>query len=311
MAMVNLRKLVSREILSVLRGIAGTSLRIEQADGRIILDELTQAGDARFPVVLSDEVIGWVSGDEAAGQAAALLSLIAASELEKRALGREVLDKYKEINLLYSLAEKLAACSELEDLARLVIDEARRMIRMSRAAVLVFNGNTGMLESIATFGHQMTPVVLKPDAGIIGAVFSSAKAEIVNDVAADPRCMDIGLAQSLICAPLPVLSNRASRGAIGVISLDSAEPIEYTAADLKLLTALAAQAAPPIEQALHYEGKLKEAREREELLRRQLQDLRIEIDQGRKARQVAEITDTDYFQQLQARARQLRSQAAR
>jgi adenylate cyclase len=187
-----------------------------------------------------------------------------------------------------------------------VIDEARRMIRMSRAAVLVFNGNTGMLESIATFGHQMTPVVLKPDVGIIGAVFSSAKAEIVNDVAADPRCMDIGLAQSLICAPL-----KASRGAIGVISLDSVEPIEYTAADLKLLTALAAQAAPPIEQALHYEGKLKEAREREELLRRQLQDLRIELDQGRKARQVAEITDTDYFQQLQARARELRSQAAR
>jgi DNA-binding response OmpR family regulator len=46
---------------------------------------------------------------------------------------------------------------------------------------------------------------------------------------------------------------------------------------------------------------------REEQLKRQIQVLRIEIDQAKKARQVSEITDTEYFQELQKKAKALRS----
>ena len=46
---------------------------------------------------------------------------------------------------------------------------------------------------------------------------------------------------------------------------------------------------------------------REERLLQQVQALRIEIDQTKRARQVAEITETDYFQQLQQRAKALRA----
>ena len=46
---------------------------------------------------------------------------------------------------------------------------------------------------------------------------------------------------------------------------------------------------------------------REEKLRQEIAQLRIEIDQTRRARQVAEITDTQYFQKLQEKARELRS----
>jgi CheY-like chemotaxis protein len=46
---------------------------------------------------------------------------------------------------------------------------------------------------------------------------------------------------------------------------------------------------------------------REERLKQQVQELRIQIDEGKKAREVAEITDTDYFRTLQEKARQLRA----
>ena len=46
---------------------------------------------------------------------------------------------------------------------------------------------------------------------------------------------------------------------------------------------------------------------REEHLRQEIARLRIEIDESRRARQVAEITDTNYFKHLQDRARQLRA----
>lgn len=45
---------------------------------------------------------------------------------------------------------------------------------------------------------------------------------------------------------------------------------------------------------------------REEKLKQQVMELRIEIDQSKKERQVAEITETDYFQELQKKARKLR-----
>ncbi len=46
---------------------------------------------------------------------------------------------------------------------------------------------------------------------------------------------------------------------------------------------------------------------REQSLREEINKLRIEVDLVKQAKQVAEITETDYFQQLAAKARQMRS----
>jgi len=45
---------------------------------------------------------------------------------------------------------------------------------------------------------------------------------------------------------------------------------------------------------------------RESALRRTIQELTIQIDEAKRARPVAEITDTDHFRDLQRRARDLR-----
>ena len=85
---------------------------------------------------------------------------------------------------------------------------------------------------------------------------------------------------------------------VGVIVMASAEPDTYTAGDLKLLNTLACQAAPAIENALIYEKTLQEAQEREARLQNQIRELRIELDEARQAKQVEEITETDYFKLL-------------
>ena len=48
---------------------------------------------------------------------------------------------------------------------------------------------------------------------------------------------------------------------------------------------------------------------REQQLQREVQQLRIEIDQERRAREVSEITASDYFQQLLGKAQELRNRA--
>jgi two-component system, cell cycle response regulator len=48
---------------------------------------------------------------------------------------------------------------------------------------------------------------------------------------------------------------------------------------------------------------------REPQLQREVQQLRIEIDHARKAREVADITESEYFQQLPGKADELRNRA--
>ncbi len=51
-----------------------------------------------------------------------------------------------------------------------------------------------------------------------------------------------------------------------------------------------------------------QVRKREEEMRRQIEELRIQIDEAKKERQVGEIVESEYFQNLQAKAKQLRKQ---
>lgn len=52
---------------------------------------------------------------------------------------------------------------------------------------------------------------------------------------------------------------------------------------------------------------VQDVREREETFKREMQELRIQIDEAKRAAQVVEITETDYFQKLQRQARELRA----
>ena len=61
--------------------------------------------------------------------------------------------------------------------------------------------------------------------------------------------------------------------------------------------------------ALVFQEMARQVYAREQQLQRQMQRLRIEIDQERRAREVAEITESDYFQQLLGKAEELRNRA--
>ena len=57
------------------------------------------------------------------------------------------------------------------------------------------------------------------------------------------------------------------------------------------------------------ESMVKAVREREERLRKEVAQLRIEIDHAKRERQVEEITETDYFKTLKQQARRLRGRS--
>ncbi len=57
-----------------------------------------------------------------------------------------------------------------------------------------------------------------------------------------------------------------------------------------------------------FQTMVREVMAREQQLRQQIKTLRIEIDEKRRAKEVAEITDSDYFQELQEKAKNFRDQ---
>jgi HAMP domain-containing protein len=59
-----------------------------------------------------------------------------------------------------------------------------------------------------------------------------------------------------------------------------------------------------------FDRMARQVRAREERLQREIKELSVQIDEGKRRRQVAEITETDYFQDLQRRAEELRGRTA-
>jgi DNA repair ATPase RecN len=83
--------------------------------------------------------------------------------------------------------------------------------------------------------------------------------------------------------------------------------VEAQTFDQSLLTAVATRGDALGQLARVFQRMAGEVYAREERLRQQVQELRIQIDESKKAREVAEITETDYFRTLQEKARQLRA----
>lgn len=129
---------------------------------------------------------------------------------------------------------------------------------------MLLNEETGNLEIAAGMGREQAhKVTLGPGQGIAGYVFVSGRAEIVNNAPSDPRFKPgPQKVQSLMCTPL-----RSKDRVFGVLNMSDRNPVEYTSAELKLLNALASQAASAIENAILHEKRIRQERIRSNLER--------------------------------------------
>jgi two-component system cell cycle response regulator len=91
--------------------------------------------------------------------------------------------------------------------------------------------------------------------------------------------------------------------------VDAAAAVEAETFDVDSLDSVAARDDALGQLARVFQRMAREVFERERRLKAQVQQLRIEIDEARAAEKVAEITDTDYFRDLQKKASKLRLDA--
>ncbi|HEY9762292.1 MAG TPA: ATP-binding protein [Trichocoleus sp.] len=282
MSLVNLKKLFNKEEfrspLKDLISTLGVAVVIEDADGRNIISVGEKISDIRYPIKVSDHLIGWVVGENQAALIASLLSLLAKQESEKRELARELLERYQEIDLFEDISTQLTTSLDAQQIAQLVLQEIHKLIESSAGIIILLNSDStrsgiATCEVIAEFGKFFVHDRLALGQGIIASVVQSGRAELVNDVQTDPRSLRQKNVRALICAPL-----RAKEHILGAIAIGAEEPDAYTAEHLKLINIFASQTAVAIEKALLYAQSCQaaiQAKAQADRLQQALKDLQL------------------------------------
>jgi PAS domain S-box-containing protein len=291
MSRINLKRLITkREISSIISDCVALSdapVTLWDANSNLLLGRKQEKDTQRYPVHGDGEVLGWVDGDDKASLLASMISFAARAEYEKRALSHETLNKYKKLIHLHDMTEQIALSLESEEVARVAIKQATQSIQATGASIMIYSEEQNVLNIAAAYGEEYHPKTIMNDtAGIAAAVMKSGKAEIINDVDADPRYVTgTNEVRSLMCAPLVTKGK-----SIGVFNVSSHEPYTYLAEDLKLLKSIASQTATALTNAQLFEQSRTYA---EELKKKNVQ-LQTEIVQREQSEKALKASEEKY-----------------
>jgi serine phosphatase RsbU (regulator of sigma subunit) len=229
--------------------------------------EAAERGIALRRILVYDGNCGWVASPGVAGAAsgasrfgADLVGAFATKQYEAESLSKSLLDVYEEVNLFYGITSSLHRVGSTEGICATILRRACEIVRSSRASILLADPHTGILRIVASQGmsqEHANAVRVKPGEGIVGKVMQTGQAVVVDD--APPPAAggapedDRYASRSFISVPIRVFDPEelsgskpaeGRRGAIGVLNLtDKAGGSRFTSGDLKLLSALASQAA--------------------------------------------------------------------
>jgi signal transduction histidine kinase/CheY-like chemotaxis protein len=266
---VSLKRLIKKgkethEIFMDLLDIFPERIGVLDENENLLLGVNIEDPEIKIPVKTDDEVLGWVLGDKQSKVFARLLQQYVTKENERKTLGQEVLTMYREINIIYDFSEKLAQTIDPENIAEMALEEANHLIKATGSVVFLIDKNDQKkLISESGQGYMTEADLSYPDY-FFGNIENIESAEIINDTKSDSRLGSLdSKINSLVYAPLKVKQRM-----LGLIILFNEEKTLYRAADLKLLTTIALQAASAIESALLYKEIIEEAKSREEALRR-------------------------------------------
>lgn len=253
-----LKKETAKLVLHLMDALGG-NISIEDAQGKSLLGTVPQSG-AVYHIEVGEQSYGQVSG-AAAKPVAELIQHLLLQDIEKKALGTEILGLYREINLIYNFSEKLAESIDPAAIAQLALAEAFQLNRASSGWVTLLSEKADAQLLLASVGQDFSSGADLAANPFLLSITQAGKAGILSDSSELER-IDPGI-KALMFAPLKV-----KHRLVGAIFLAHHEPLQYTAAELKLLTTLALQSAAAIESALLFEKGIREAQQREESIRR-------------------------------------------
>lgn len=172
---------------------------------------------------------------------------------EMRSFSHEIAERYEEITLLYSISEILGSIISLADASRTILAEVGSILGARRAALWVFDAESGTLRLTAAEGGegQTAPIPVDDPCSLTATVFREGRPVILapgelyvrEDCGREPRPHG-----SFLSVPVSYTPPEGETRTVGVINLvGRAGNDGFSAGDMKLLSAIASQIGAAVE----------------------------------------------------------------
>ena len=253
------------KVVTALISQLNTTVWIEDETGKLLYGEKKDTNHSSYPVILDEEIVGHVKGDESGEIIASLLTQIIFKEAEKKNLGSEVLNLYQEINVIFNFTETLTQTIEPDIIARLTLEQAIHSVNSQSGVIVLWDDETKELQIPSAAGEPLfDKEKISGNAALLLKIGLSGQSEIMTDIAIlkEKGIIDESV-QSIVYAAMKV-----KHRIMGAIILAGKSTEQFSAGHLKLLVTLALQSSAAIESALLFEKNIREVREREEAVLR-------------------------------------------
>ena len=239
-------------------------LLVEQ--GHVIVYGETPRSAVSVPLRSGEQMTGYISlqnvdrehaFDEADMRLLETLANSLSVALENARLHAETQRRAREMATLAEIGSDIAASRELEPVLERIAQHAREILHCREIAVLLREGESDQFRPIVALGHypqEVKSLSFGPETGVTGHILASGVAEIVNDLARDPRSMRVpgtsGSEKEEHLMGAPLISQGRVIGGIVVKRYYPDSP--FTQDDLDFLVSVARQTAIAIESARLY-----------------------------------------------------------
>jgi transcriptional regulator with GAF, ATPase, and Fis domain len=219
-----------------------------------------------------------------------------------------------QFNSIYAMGQAITAKVDFEQTVQAVLDAVKQVVEFDAAEVSVLRGNRLVVEAWMgqpdfnnTTGREYhvgrgpTGMIASTKAPVLVSTLSGNEEDLRRTLGYESSAGEFlmkthkVMINSFLGIPL-LIGDRL----IGTLTLVHREPGRFTEDERWQLNKLAGQASIAIDNAI-------QVKQREDALKAQIRELKVEIDHTRIDEQVEEITTSDYFQSLQTHAAKMRN----
>ena len=207
-----------------------------------------------------------------------------------------------ELRTIHEIGRTMNSSIQLPETLDYVLTAIRHVVKYDAAEICLYDKDVSRMVARLTVGGELIgdpPRSHAVDQGLRARMMQTQAAVLVSDFQDTPeadvqRTWQQVEPRAFLGVPLV-----AKGQVIGSIELVHREPGAFNQDNLRILESIAVQAAVAVQNA-------QEVQERENRLKQEIHELRIEIDEAKRAREVESIVGTEYFQKLREKARRLR-----
>ena len=270
--------------------------------------EFRSRDGARYAVRLRPRTPG-PDPDALAGVIASVMERTLDFAKEIRFFTLELSERYEEINLLYSISETLGSILNLEDAARIILGELCDVLGARRGSLWALDAEVARLRLVASVGDEGRggPIEVQDPDAVTARVFRESRSLILTRDMLDEKTQagaQLSDTDSFLSVPVSYTPPSGEPRTVGVINLIGRHHGgRFTAADQKLLAAIASQVGAALENnRLIRQSLARERMAREMELAHHLQQKLLPSVEGMRGARVsarvepAEMVGGDFYQ---------------